>query len=277
MKVFILGLDGLEYDIIDKGKFPHLKQDEYGKTDLSDFESLSTPILWSSFITGSSPKEHGVPAELAPPFYARFVGWLNDLSRKLGLTGDWKWKIVEAIGLKEKIGHSKEDFGSKGAETIFDKIEKSIPLWIPAYNPFLKKTELSVPKVLEEPELRPEYENVVWKNFQRKRGKMFRAMKEDDWNLMMAYFDFTDRLGHVYGGNRFKMLETYAIADKLAEEVLKRLDSDEVFLLIVSDHGMKPAGRFGKHSNHGFWSSNRSLHVEDPTIMDFHDIILDKL
>ena len=46
--------------------------------------------------------------------------------------------------------------------------------------------------------------------------------------------------------------------DALANKLKKTLE-DDVFFLIISDHGMKPLGRFGDHSAYGFWSSNIKL------------------
>ena len=52
MRVFILGIDGLEYNFVERYRLGNLKQMEYGKTDLSDMEEILTPILLGSFITG---------------------------------------------------------------------------------------------------------------------------------------------------------------------------------------------------------------------------------
>ena len=44
-------------------------------------------------------------------------------------------------------------------------------------------------------------------------------------------------------------------------------------LLVISDHGMKPVGRFGDHAGYGFWSTNFKVEVEKPKITFFREII----
>lgn len=81
--------------------------------------------------------------------------------------------------------------------------------------------------------------------------------------------------GHLYRGNLAKMFKCYAKMDKFVDGI-KRKDGD-LFLLIVSDHGMKPLGRFGDHSSHSFWSTSIILKQKLTKITDFYYLILDKL
>ena len=58
-KIFILGLDGLEYDFVEKWNLVHLKQREYGKIIVPIAEKLgvpNTPEVWASFLTGKHIK-----------------------------------------------------------------------------------------------------------------------------------------------------------------------------------------------------------------------------
>lgn len=164
-------------------------------------------------------------------------------------------------------------------ERTSEEVNNAKGLWVPAYDPFLKKTEISAPKVMEDIPLRSKYEKNCLRNLKEKRDQLFPILRMDEWNLLMAYFDFTDRLGHVYGGNRLKMVEVYTIADKLVKDIkdnLKKFQED-VFFLIVSDHGMEPQGRFGSHTAHGFYSCNFSLNISQPKITMFKEIILEKV
>ena len=55
VKIFILGLDGLEYDFVVRWNLKSLKQKEYGKLEVPiDKESgvPKSPEVWSAFLTG---------------------------------------------------------------------------------------------------------------------------------------------------------------------------------------------------------------------------------
>ena len=52
--MIILALDALDLQQVKKYNCKHLLQQEYGKTDLSDFKQLRTVVLWASFLTGKN-------------------------------------------------------------------------------------------------------------------------------------------------------------------------------------------------------------------------------
>ena len=57
MKIIILGVDGLEYEHVVKYKLSNIMQKQYGKTDLSVFDVVVTPLIWASFLTGKVNRE----------------------------------------------------------------------------------------------------------------------------------------------------------------------------------------------------------------------------
>jgi len=58
-KALILGIDAIEYDLVEKWDLKNLKQEEYGKTELPLLPGQEpvTTIIWPCFITGKNPKE----------------------------------------------------------------------------------------------------------------------------------------------------------------------------------------------------------------------------
>ncbi|MBD3247555.1 hypothetical protein GF378_02960, partial [Candidatus Pacearchaeota archaeon] len=50
--IVILAIDALEYDKVEEFNCKNLKQEYYGKTDISEFSQPRTMVLWSSFMTG---------------------------------------------------------------------------------------------------------------------------------------------------------------------------------------------------------------------------------
>jgi len=51
----ILGIDGLEYDLVVKFGCKSLMQESFGMTDLSAFKEPRTVVIWSSFLSGAKP------------------------------------------------------------------------------------------------------------------------------------------------------------------------------------------------------------------------------
>ena len=113
-----------------------------------------------------------------------------------------------------------------------------------------------------------EYEKIVWKNHEENKKDFFKSLGHFD--LIIGYFDLADAIGHLSFGIHEKMEIIYLELEGLTRKV-KSL-SDE-FVLIISDHGMKPVGRYGDHSRTGFYSLNINLNLNFPRITDFYNII----
>jgi len=83
-KVLILGLDALEYDLVEKWNLKNLKQEEYGKTELPIkkedgylYPEPATVIIWPCFITGMPPKKMGIQTVKIYPFNILYKFYLN--------------------------------------------------------------------------------------------------------------------------------------------------------------------------------------------------------
>ena len=86
----------------------------------------------------------------------------------------------------------------------------------------------------------------------------------------MGYFALADVIGHLSFGIKSKMRIIYHELDEIAKKVEKKAEK----LLIISDHGMKPVGRFGDHSNYGFWSFSEKVDWNMPKITEFKNLII---
>lgn len=276
-----MGLDALEYTLVEQFRLTNLKQLEYGKVDISSFKKILTPMIWTSFITGLSPKEHGVTA-----FYKwdeKWARWLRNFSASIGLGRiKEKGRILEKFGLAHRRIHEDKDLKERGIKTIFDYAEHPIAFSVPSYNEepsasAFHKTDLLKGyydgKVTGE-----EVKKRVWSSFERRKRNLTETLDRDKkWDLLMFYeHGATDLLGHIFRGNLTEMWEIYVQMDLFLKEVKEKI-GDETFTLVVSDHGMKPVGRYGVHSSYAFYSSNIPLNLNFPKITDFKDIILEKL
>ena len=63
MKLLIIGLDGLDYNIVLRWNLRDYLQEYYGKHYVGFACRLYTPILWGMFLTGINVEEHGYNLE----------------------------------------------------------------------------------------------------------------------------------------------------------------------------------------------------------------------
>lgn len=270
MKVFILGLDALEFDLVEKFAFKNLKQMEYGKIDLSTYNYILTPPLWGTIISGVPPSVHGI--QTYKVWNSRLLEEMKHLMTRIGLSKVKDRliiprKICEVLGLKREFPTRK----NLKVTTIFDIVKESISIDVPAYNNW---SSLWSEEAIESPLL---FEKRIWKDFEARKRECLRRI-EEDWMLFMVHFHICDYFGHLFRGNLSKMWEVYSACDELAYTLKSRVDDS--FFLIISDHGMSPirkGSQLADHSDHAFYSSNQKLALKNPKLTDFYKIILDKV
>ena len=113
-----------------------------------------------------------------------------------------------------------------------------------------------------------EFDAVVWRIHEENKKEFFDSLEKFD--LTMGYFNLADSIGHLSFGIDEKMKKVYEELESLAREVKK---SSEDFILTISDHGMKALGRYGDHSDRGFYSINRKVGLSFPKITDFYKLV----
>lgn len=271
MKVLIIALDGLEYDLVVKERMRFLLQKTYGKIDISpEYCTLVegeltpyTPIIWASFITGLPPHKHKIRDLWT---YGKVFDSIKRFPPLRAIKG--KRKFVWRLGLKPRTPNKKD----LRATTIFDVIEPSTAIDVIGYNPWGYMEKLSSSKTIDE------YIHGAKKLFELKKKVVFEEIKKN-WNLFMAYIHFTDAAGHCYGFGRLKTV--YRAMDYFVSEV-KEIVGADTLCLIVSDHGMEEErtkdGRGTKlhiHSNHAFFSLNIETDWRPENMTDFFPKILE--
>lgn len=270
MRVCILGYDGLEYTIVEQLKLRNIMQKEYGRVRVpiaGGIDDPSTPIVWTSFITGEPPSVHGV--DMAEFWDSSLDGFrsflrrhrkLHNLAKKLKLG----YRVRGTVGLEPKFPSRK----NIKCDTLFDIIKPSIPLGVPVYNKDLHGAYPvgEVFKAIQDHDFRRDYEAKIRQIFKMEVEELFGAL-EEEWKLLMIHLHITDLLGHIFWGTE-RLAVLYEEMDLLTQRVRERLQDDDL-LLIISDHGM---GRLG-HTKYGFYSLNRRLGLRNPEITDFFRII----
>jgi predicted AlkP superfamily phosphohydrolase/phosphomutase len=275
MKILILALDALEYDLVEKWDLKNLKQKEYGKVILpiKPGEEPATPAMWLSFITGKEPELHNVTLR---------VKWKNPIidyfSKKFGRLSEgkkrkdervhffWPGKLLRLLGFKKKM----IDRGDIKFSTIFDET-KSIAISVPSYNEDKINYEIvkdmmnalgkdaSIPKQIVEDKIRIA--------FLKRKRRLINAIR-GDWELLMTHFFILDIIQHTFFYDQKKIRKYYEEIDSIIGKIKKKLPNN-VLILIVSDHGQKR----GIHTDYGFYSLNKKLCLKNPKMTEFKDII----
>lgn len=275
MRVFILALDGLSYELVNLWNLKHLKQQQCGKIPSIINEKHGEPLspqVWGSFITGVVQDINDWNVYTKPVEWIRWNTPLNRIRGSGWLVGKTYGKrilipILNAIKRQKKYS---KDSGLNGV-SMFDSIPKSIAVNVPMYNLDSEWLFGCTKKILEgdfeayEKQVRTDNELMI--------QEMFRQLPED-WDLFMSWIPTADQMGHVFIRNSKKFKNVYKSLDMLASNVSSRLTRD-CLLIIVSDHGMKISsdGVSGCHSNHAFYSFNKKIAWEPKKITDFYDFI----
>ncbi len=151
-------------------------------------------------------------------------------------------------------------FKLKPEETFFSKFKKwkaiDVPGFTYKYEKHQKEKEL-LKGFFDGNVSIKEYDKVAFENHKENKEEFFREL-DRGYEIIMGYFALADVIGHLSFGIKTKMKLIYQELDEIAEKTKKVCEK----LLIISDHGMKAVGRFGDHSNYGFWSLNLSIKKE---------------
>jgi predicted AlkP superfamily pyrophosphatase or phosphodiesterase len=270
MKVFVLCVDGLDYDFVEIWRLKGLIQDSYGyfkiKNEYFHRGVPYTPLIWTSIITAKKPSEHNVYSWWS---YGKILDWIR-------YKPPFKWiknkrYFLMKLGFKPRVVTRKD--WNRNLTTIFDVVKPSIPLFIPAYN------EPSEPHIQLEKALSigiHRYINQVLSLHEWRERILFEKIR-GNWRLFMVWFDILDLLGHIYYiKNRHILKRSYERINELSERIRFILDSqnEKYVLLVISDHGMTLSddGVTGNHSDYAFYSVNADWKPSDFT--DYYPQIL---
>ena len=273
-KVFILALDGLEYDLVVKWRLRNLMQKSFGRYEVpEDYMTETdkglvpyTPKVWVSFLTGKRPKEHGIKDLWT---YNKILDFIRHLPVISWIKG--KRKITRKLGIKPRLV-SRSDYKYP---TLFELVPSSKAINFIGYN---KPTETwgGMGLLVGDKSFRmKQLQRLCWEAYWKTYNLMFREINSD-WNLFAVYFETLDWLGHIYENKKIRNLLTpYQVFDNLVYEI-KELIGNDIIFLILSDHGVKIINDrlAGYHSRHAFWSLNIDTNWKPKEITDFfHKII----
>jgi len=267
--IFILGIDALDYDLVEKLNLKSLMQVEYSQTIVPINEELGFPLspeVWASFLTGLY-----VPKKFKQP-HTHLTKYIRKLTRSLKIDSR-KGFLKKLRMMYHKQFSTSNKFGNLNKKTFLDLTE-SMEINVPFYN-FDNKTfeigrlfgigELSLSQTINEIKLIYDY---------RKKQIFSEVHNIKDEDVIFAFMHTADMLQHC-AYLRVSEIETHYIdLNNYVSDLKRKLaDSfDDVIFIIISDHGFD--FELGKHSMMGFYSSNTHLIPKPEKITDFYEIIV---
>lgn len=231
--IVVLAIDALEYELVERFQCNNLKQRYYGKTDISEFSEPRTMVLWSSFMTG-----------------------LNKEEEVLALGDQEMWNIQR-----------------DRSETFFDWFDDPVVIDLPGYSYDLVQHEnerkylkafFDMRNQDEKSNILKSYNDIAFSHHKIVKKQFLDALSEGH-DFVLGYFSLADVVGHLNFGNNFMMKMIYKDLDEIASMIKNPK-------IILSDHGMKSIGKFGDHSEYGFWSTAHK-DLGSPRICDFPNFI----
>ena len=282
VKILIIGLDGLDPDLVERWRMCWFKQRFYGRHYVGLIKDLYTPILWSCFLTGLNVEEHGYSlSELkekraSDAFRSKLLCKLYLLRKriipikKLGLR-----KLLIKFGLVDPYPGSimpEHLLRKTFLEELKARGYSVVAIEVPGYN-----------------ESRNEYyrvkiDELVTASF-RERSKLVEEALEDTservdraieyvasgYDVIFVYSPLPDVAFHMAVepnlSIRAWLRSIHHSLYKVVKELLDIAKENKYAVLIVSDHGFDLKNYY--HSNYGFWS----LNIEPPSWWSIHSIL----
>jgi len=259
-RIVILGLDGLEYDFVERWNLKNLKQREYGKLEVPINKEKGvpwSPEVWAAFLTG----RHIPSLDFSrTPMLDFILKALKFMRRYIPLS----------LGLGRKaVIRAPVHFPELKERTFLDLTnskEINVPYYSHDNKTFRISWELDAGKIsLKEAVNKDLNLYIYWKR------RILKELEEaGDFDVVFAFMHFPDALQHLLFIRSLAIKELYADLDQYVSRLKLRVDSS--LFLIVSDHGFDLETK--THSMYGFYSSNVSLDPRPRRITDFYDMIV---
>ena len=270
-RIIVLGIDGLEYSLVEKWNLKYIKQKAYCKTDLSDFSVVVTPPIWGAMLTGRLDEKI---IELFQKRINRREEWWWRFGKKLPkFIKILYWKFIYSKIDTNPFDVTKDYVIKNQNSTIFDFFERPWNNGIPSYGRNVQSKEvrrITLESISNDANALLQYAK---KEFIEDKKALYEALHKD-YDLIFWYTPFLDRVGHRFFHKKLQMMMLYMEINNLVKDI-KGIAKD-AYLYIVSDHGMMldQETKRGVHSNYGFFSSNTGELIKKP--QDLYHLLKEK-
>ena len=288
MKLLIVGLDGLDPDLVGRWEMGWFQQKTWGRHYVGFLSILNTAVIWSCFLTGLNVEKLGydfrsaVYKKYEDGFRFGVLRTLYRLKRKLAIGRLGLRRLMVSLGLFNPVSGYRmpEHLLEKSfLEELKAKGYRVAAIEVPGYNE--SKNEYyrsSVAKLVAAPfSERLKLIDEAMKDVEERAHKVMKHVREG-YELVMVYSPLPDIAFHLTPKPRISarlwLRTLHYRLYKTVEPLLKLAEKEGYATLIVSDHGFDLSKY--DHSSYGFWS----LSVEAPTwwnictVLDFKKNIL---
>ena len=268
MKLLIIGLDGLDHDLVERWRLAFYKQKHYGKHYVGFLKTLYTPIIWSCFLTGMDVTTQGYSLNqlrtkrsmdslhpILRPIYKLRVKILR--GRRLFVRGLLvRLRLVKAHPPSIMPKHLiKKTFLNIMEEEIGIKV---YAIEVPGYNErinekyrseYIKLINATINEKLE-------YIKGVLADCEERIGSAIKGVA-DNYDTIFLYLPLPDIAHHLLfkGLTEITYLrQHYGKLSRMLEPLVDKASNKGYRILMVSDHGFDLNRYY--HSDYGFWSIN---------------------
>jgi len=258
MKVFILGLDGLDYNLVKKWSLKNLQQEVFGKLTVPISKQTGVPLspdVWASFLTGKQVV--GLDFVRNGPA-APLLKILKYIRKHINL----------GFGIGRPLSRRApaRTFPKLNMSTFIDRsdvVEINAPFYSYDHTIFFLIEQFGNDEISLQHAL-----NRLVEIYEKRKKQILQETEEKlrSANIVFAYMHFPDGFQH-FLFPKPQSLKKYYIDLDIFVLGLKEILNDIPFI-IVSDHGFDIAN--GTHSRYGFFSSSFDMNPKPKHITDFY-------
>ncbi len=283
MRVFILGLDGLDHDLTVKWNIGNLLQRYHGTFSVEDINVLYTPLIWSSILCGTNVTKEGYDYNEA-------------IRRSMGIAGSLrKIRVILGRGIARritrrvliKLGVIKANFimPKNLINRTFIEIARRQGLRVkaievPGYNERINGIfRIKMHDIAPRGDLRISAKFLEQVKLESRRRIIETINYLGKYDLIMTYIPLPDLAHHLYCGRKLltkvKMYTIYKWLEETLINLLEKAREKDYATLILSDHGFKISEC--THSPLAFWSLNIHPEVHVRSYKDIKPLVLSLL
>jgi len=278
-KIIILGIDGLEYDLVKEWKLKHLELEASSRLELSDFGVIITPLIWASMLTGKKEDEIERIFLERSRYFSKTSDSLKKKQRQYWHAALMARILPKSIKtwvnkklLPDPFKKTSHFLKKNNKRTLFDFFKNPWNNGVPAYNKCVTSDESKkMTGIAINGDLKPLHEFTM-AMYERDKKELFDALKKD-YDLIFWYTSFLDKISHFYIVKKRKLMNIYLDLNTMVKKIREGMGPDDV-LYIISDHGMvavEGSLKAGDHSDHAYFSSSTGETIQKP--QELFDIV----